>query len=149
MIKKTNDLYKEISDDKGLDYHLIKSVGDSVFEHLKEEMLGFKHGSIRVPYFGKFVVKGTRVERYLKIFLEKRAYMKELNPKYIERPLSQKIKDLFYYYLKVLIPYRKEKKAMKEKQLQIAKNLYENYTSEDFEILKREGLFLKPDSPSR
>jgi len=129
MISNINDIYKKVCEKHGMDYKLVKSVGDTVFSHLKEKILSVEEGSLFVSHMGSFVLKSAKVEKQLRRYLSMRAYKCKKYPDYINKPISKKAKTLFNIYLNVIIPFRKEKEEVAVKQREFAKKLYEEYNN--------------------
>lgn len=131
MIKKINTVYQDLSDKSGLDYDYIKSVGDSVFSHLKEKMLDLDETNLWVTNLGYFVIKSRKIENQCKRYLSMRAYKEKKYPGYKNSPIGSFAKKLFNVYLKKIIKFKKEKAAFSLKQVEFCKNLVKTYQNDN------------------
>jgi len=134
MIKKMNDVYRDLCDRKGYDYALVKSVGDSVFAHLKDKMLKLDDTNLYVSNFGYWVIKSRVIESQCKAYLELRRYKEKMFPGYKDKPIGSFAKKLFSVYLNKIIPFKKFKQAHAAKQRKFCKELFESYNKTNNDV---------------
>jgi len=127
MIKKMNTVYEDLAKNHNLDYDYIKSIGDSVFHHLKDKMLDLDETNLWVSNFGYFVIKSRKIENQCKRYLSMRAYKEKKYPGYKDKPIGSFAKKLFNVYLKKIIIFKKDKAAFSLKQVEFCKNLFKTY----------------------
>lgn len=131
MITKINDIYKRVAIKEGVDYELIKTMGDVVFSHLKEKMLSLDDTNLWVANFGYWVIKSKRIENQCIRYLDMRKYKEKKYPGYIGNPVGSFAKKLFSVYLNKIIKFKKHKKDFSAKQRQFCKNLYLTYKNNE------------------
>ena len=131
MIKKMNDVYQDLCDKEGYDYKFIKSVGDSVFDHLKDKMLRLDDTNLWVSYLGYFVIKSRKIENQCKRYLSMRAYKEKKYPGYIDKPIGSFAKKLFSVYLNKIVKFKKYKADFSLKQVEFCKNLVKTYKNDN------------------
>ncbi len=131
MIKKINNVYQDLADKEQLDYKFVKSIGDSVFDHLKEKMLDLDETNLWVSNFGYFVIKSRKIENQCKRYLSMRAYKEKKYPGYKNNPIGSFAKKLFSVYLNKIVKFKKYKAAFSVKQVEFCKNLVKTYNNDN------------------
>jgi hypothetical protein len=135
MVCKMNNIYEKVAKDNNLNPKLVKSIGDSVFSHMKEKILSIDEGSIYLAHVGAFVLKSVKVEKQLKRYLSMRAYKNKKYPNaHINVPIGKKAKMLFDLYRNVIIPFKKYKRHLSERQVEFCKKKYEEYQKDSNNI---------------
>lgn len=127
MTTRMNDVYEKVAAQNGLDAKFVKSIGDCILGHTKEKLINTQEGSVYVAHVGAFVLKSVKVESQLKRYLSMRAYKISKYPDFINVPISKKAKQLFDVYRNVIIPFKKYKRALSQRQLEFCKKIYETY----------------------
>lgn len=131
MIKKMNLVYEDTAKKHDLEYAFVKSVGDSVFSHLKQKMLDLDETNLWVSHFGYFVIKSRKIENQCKTYLSIRKYKEKKYPGYIDKPVGSFMKKLFNVYLNKIMKFKKDKALFSIKQVEFCKNLYKTYQNDN------------------
>ena len=131
MISDMNKVYQRVVDKHGVDYKLVKSIGDSMFKYTKDRMLSFQDCSIYLPHVGSFVLKSRKIERQLVRYLSYRKYKISIFPDVLHKPIGKKVKMFFDVYLNVIVPFKRKKKKMSEIQVEYCKNVYKSYEKDN------------------
>lgn len=130
MISDINSIYKKTADKYDLDYKMVKSIGDAVFSHTKDKLMDLDNGSVYLTHVGSFIIKSVKIEKQLRRYLNMRAYKCSKYPDFVDRPISKKAKVLFDLYRNTIIPFKKYKVELSERQVEFAKKLYESYNQD-------------------
>jgi nucleoid DNA-binding protein len=127
MISKIDIVYNNVANKYGLDEKLVKSVGSAVFSHLKDKILSLEEGSCYLSHFGSFILKSQKIENQVHKYLAMRRYKCSKDPNYVNKPISKAAKKLFSTYLNVILPFKKKKIELSERQVEFCKKQYESY----------------------
>jgi len=127
MISKIDIVYNNVAIKYGLDEKLVKSVGTAVFSHLKEKMLSLDEGSYYLSHFGSFILKSQKIENQVIKYLAMRRYKCSKDPNYVNKPISKAARKLFNTYLTIIIPFKKKKLELSERQVEFCKKQYDSY----------------------
>jgi len=127
MIKKMNDVYRDLAEKEGLEYEMIKSIGDTVFTHLKDKMLSLDDTNLWVSHFGYWVIKSRKIETQCKKYLQMRKYKIKKYPDYINKPIGAFPKKLFAVYLNKIKKFKEYKESFAQKQRDFCKKLVQGY----------------------
>jgi len=127
MISNINDIYENAAQKHNLDPKMVKSIGVTVFAHLKDKMLDLDESSIFLRGVGGFVLKSIKVEKQLHRYLSMRRKFFLKDKKHVDRPVGGQIKKLFKLYLTRVLKFKKLKREMSTRQVEFCKTLYESY----------------------
>ena len=127
MISKIDKVYKRAAEENNLDPTLVKSIGDTVFQTLKDSMTSMEQSSVYIAHIGNFIVKSVKIRNQLIRYLQMRKYIASKYPDALEKPVSKRMKALFNLYFTKIIPFKKLKKEVAEKQVAFCKKTYESY----------------------
>jgi hypothetical protein len=131
MITKMNEIYRRVAEKHNLSYEFVKESGDVIFEEIKDNMVNYKSGVIKVNFLGSFIIKSVKLENILRRYLQYRKYLYNKDKKNVNIPVSKKVKKLIDVYFRIILPFKKYKEELSQKQIEFCKKIYESYDNKE------------------